>query len=160
MKKIKHVILASLTLHFCCAASLAAPNALTKEISSKGMQTPIPKTNVKPEQKRVSASKSNEDTDNDSTVNSFAKEYAALMKKATAALNIKKSLTSDEEKRLWTDYQAGKYSKNKVFTKYMRQAKPYHNKLRSFMHIFEEQPRVRLDFSKETSAVERRRSHK
>jgi len=87
-----------------------------------------------------------------SSISSFTAEYAVYMKKAAAAIGIKRPLRMKEERLLWADYKSGKYAKNKEFTQNMQKAEPYHKKLRSILHIFEGQEFKKLDFSQPAPA--------
>lgn len=87
-----------------------------------------------------------------SSVSDFAKEYAALMKKATAAIHMSWPLKMNAEQKLWSDYKSGKYAKNREFMRNMKLAEPYHNRLRSILHIFEDQKLEKLDFSHPSTA--------
>lgn len=87
-----------------------------------------------------------------SSVSDFAKEYAALMKKATSAIHINWPLKMNAEQKLWSDYKSGKYAKNREFMRNMKLAEPYHNRLRSILHIFEDQKLEKLDFSHSSNA--------
>ncbi len=142
------------------AKSSSAKQSATRPTVSKSNDTSTKSTKST---KQVDAAPSKglfEVEENNSTVSDFAREYAAIMKKATAAIHISRPLKMDEEKQLWADYKSGKYAKNKEFMRNMKLAEPYHNRLRSILHVFESQKFKRLDFSQPAPAQQNQPSNK
>ena len=137
----KFQIITSVTIYallLCSAASFAAPNSEPKteaQVRTTTQKAQPQTKNTKPKTAGAEAPSEQPQIEN---VSIIAKRYAPIFKKATAALNIDKPLTKDEERRLWADYEAGKYSKNKKFMMYMKQAEPDHKKLRAFVSQFED----------------------
>lgn len=152
---IKSLAISSLILlvggfnYFACFAKPGKTDTTSKQASTKP-------TVSKPNETSATSSKQTdteakkallEDEAAKSSVSDFAKEYAALMKKATSAIHINWPLKMNAEQKLWSDYKSGKYAKNREFMRNMKLAEPYHNRLRSILHIFEDQKLEKLDFS-------------
>lgn len=152
---IKSLAISSLILlvgGFNCFACFAKPG----KTDNKAKQTSTKPTVSKPNATSADGSKQADaepkkalldDAASKSSVSDFAKEYAALMKKATSAIHINWPLKMNAEQKLWSDYKSGKYAKNKEFMRNMKLAEPYHNRLRSILHIFEDQKLEKLNFS-------------
>jgi len=145
----KHAATSVLVMFFCGPVCLAKqPEAETKSKPSKTSDSKSGNTNSKGAERSKSASKA----EDSSSISEFAAEYAKHMKKAAAAIGINRPLKPGEEKLFWTDYKSGKYSKNKEFVRNMQKAEPYHEKIRSILHVFESQNFKKLDFSNAKSS--------
>ncbi|MBX9952212.1 MAG: hypothetical protein K2Y39_23765 [Candidatus Obscuribacterales bacterium] len=134
----------ALVLIFCatdCWAKL--PEIESKSNTTKTSDGKSGNTNSKSTEKSKLAS----EAEDNSSISEFAAQYARHMKKAAAAIGVKRPLKPGEEKLLWSDYKSGKYAKNSAFVLNMKKAEPYHKKLRSILHIFEGQQFKKLDFS-------------
>ncbi len=110
-----------------CASSLATPKNLHNIPSVEHVQKAS-----KDHSKHASTERSG-----DIESANLAKKYAEYIKKAAAALQIKKPLDYEVEKNLWDDYKAGKHAKNKTFTNNMRLAEPIHIRIRAVLKNFE-----------------------
>lgn len=163
----RYIAISALTLLLgdlnCLAKPLETENKAKRSTakSNTATQTSTKPTNSKPNETSADSLKQADtqprkalldDAASKSSVSDFAKEYAAFMKKATAAIHINWPLKMNAEQKLWSDYKSGKYAKNREFMRNMKLAEPYHNRLRSILHIFEDQKLEKLDFSRPSAA--------
>lgn len=142
----KHAATSALVMFFCgavCLAKLPEPENKAKPEKAKASDAKSGNTNSKSIEKSKPAS----EAEDNSSISEFAAEYARHMKKAAAAIGIKRPLKAGEEKLFWADYKSGKHAKNREFVRNMQKAEPYHDKLRSILHVFESQKFKQLDFS-------------
>ncbi len=147
----KHAATAALVMFFCGAVCLAKlPEAETKSRPNKTKTSDSKSGNTN--SKSTEKSKPASEAEDNSSISEFAAEYARHMKKAAAAIGINRPLKPGEEKLFWTDYKSGKHSKNKEFVLNMQKAEPYHDKIRSILHVFESQNFKKLDFSNAKSS--------
>lgn len=155
-RAIELIVLSPLILLFCGSTCMAKPDVServskpsgsTNTKQTKNLKSTQTQTTEKEENKSTSKRALFDDEAANTSVSEFAKEYAALMKKATTAIHLKWPLKMKEEQKLWADYKSGKYAKNKDFMRNMKLAEPYHNRLRSILHVFESQRFKHLDFS-------------
>lgn len=153
LNNVKYYFAISVLVPLLCGSICFAKPLKTE---SKANQASTKPTVSKPNETSATSSKQTdteakkallEDEAAKSSVSDFAKEYAALMKKATSAIHINWPLKMNAEQKLWSDYKSGKYAKNREFMRNMKLAEPYHNRLRSILHIFEDQKLEKLDFS-------------